>query len=594
VPWRRPRYELALLALVAVAALSPVHAVNAQDTSRLCLTGALESGHLYADSCLALALDKSKNGNHLYTDKAPGLSALEVPAVEVTRLDPDYLTTKRLWGVRLLTSGIAFVVCAFLLGRVAEGIAPGCGGASLVAFALGTLMAPFAAASFGHVTAATLGFAAFLLAWRRRLLLAGLLAGASVVVEYQAAGIALVVGLYVAVRNVRRIVPYALGAVPGVAALLAYNAIAFGAPWRLSYRYIANGYLFSQNQGVFGVTLPKAYGTYQTLFGAGGLLVVSPVLVAAAWGLVLLARAHRREAIVCAAVTLFFLVVEFGYFLPYGGTSPGPRFLIPALPFLALGLPPAFAARPRLTALLAGFSIVPTIALTLVWSTDPRLHRTVWWELARVIEHGQASLFVRSLTGNALTWIGAGRIVAAVVVAVAAVAALALALLTLPRGTRTGGRSLVVVVGSLAAIVAADASAFAEYPYRTRVLEPPNLLYTSLSASKTVALPGDEVDLIASVNNPQPTTANDAVLVIDLAPGLQLLGPPAVERGPGCTGTTEITCNLDFVVAQQTTPVRFAVRVLAGAADRETVRARSSSAGVESPGAQVTVTTGSS
>jgi hypothetical protein len=217
----------------------------------------------------------------------------------------------------------------------------------------------------------------------------------------------------------------------------------------------------------------------------------------------------------------------------------------------------------------------------------------VWWELARVVEHGQASLHVRSLTGNALTWLGAGRIVSAGVVAVAALAALALAARTLPRAPRITRRGAVAVLASLAAIVAADASALAEYPYKTRISEPPNLLYTSLSASKAVALPGDEVDLIASVNNPQPTTANDAVLVIDLTPGLQLLGPPAVERGPGCTGTTEITCDLDFVVAQQTTPVRFAVRVLAGAVDRETVSARSSSAGVKSPGTDVTVTTGS-
>jgi len=323
-------------------------------------------------------------------------------------------------------------------------------------------------------------------------------------------------------------------------------------------------------------------------------LPISPVLVAAAWGLALLARTHRREALVCAAVTFFFLVVEFGYFLPYGGTSPGPRFLIPALPFLSLGLPLAFRWRPRLTALLAALSILPTMALTLVWSTDPRLHRTVWWELARVFEHGHASLYVRSLTGNAFTWLGAGRIVSAVVVAAAAAGALALAALTLPRGPRITRRGALVVLASLAAIATADASALAEVPYKTRVVEPPNLLYTSLSASKTVALPGDEVDLIASVNNPQPTTANSALLVIDLSPGLQLLGPPAVERGPGCTGTTEITCNLDFVVAQQTTPVRFAVRVLAGAGDRETVSARSSSAGVRSPGTRLTVTTGSS
>ena len=41
LPWRRPRYELVLLVLVAFVALSPVQEITAQDTSRLCLTGAL-------------------------------------------------------------------------------------------------------------------------------------------------------------------------------------------------------------------------------------------------------------------------------------------------------------------------------------------------------------------------------------------------------------------------------------------------------------------------------------------------------------------------------------------------------------------------
>ena len=46
----------------------------------------------------------------------------------------------------------------------------------------------------------------------------------------------------------------------------------------------------------------------------------------------------RAEALACAAATLVFALLSVGYFDPYGGESPGPRFLVPALPFLALGL----------------------------------------------------------------------------------------------------------------------------------------------------------------------------------------------------------------------------------------------------------------
>src|SRR5437763_8369390 len=118
-----------------------------------------------------------------------------------------------------------------MVGRVSEGLAPGLGAISLVTFSLGTLVAPFAAANFDHVPAAALGFGAFLLAWRRRPLAAGLAAGLGVAVEYEAALIAAVIACYVARQGVRALGRYAAGAVPGIALLGAYDWIAFGAPW---------------------------------------------------------------------------------------------------------------------------------------------------------------------------------------------------------------------------------------------------------------------------------------------------------------------------------------------------------------------------
>ncbi|MHB8469828.1 MAG: hypothetical protein ACYDCH_08750 [Gaiellaceae bacterium] len=91
-------------------------------------------------------------------------------------------------------------------------------------------------------------------------------------------------------------------------------------------------------------------GSIAGLVGSRGLLVVSPVAVAAATGLALLWRRERRaEAAVCAAITIAFVLLDAGYFPPYGGTSPGTRFLVPALPFLALGPAAAFERLPRLT-----------------------------------------------------------------------------------------------------------------------------------------------------------------------------------------------------------------------------------------------------
>ena len=127
LPWRRPRRELLILSLVAVAALSPVYPQDSQDPSRLCLAQALSRGSLSADSCLSDVFDRSSHGGHLYSDKAPGLSILQLPSERIFGLGqapekwpPFYL---QLWGVRVLSVGLLFVLCAFLVGRVAEGLA---------------------------------------------------------------------------------------------------------------------------------------------------------------------------------------------------------------------------------------------------------------------------------------------------------------------------------------------------------------------------------------------------------------------------------------------------------------------------------------
>ena len=88
VPWRRPRHEVVLLVLVAVTALSPVSYYSPQDQSRFCLSQAIVHGHLYNDRCLASSFDRSSYGGHLYSDKAPGLSLLELPATEIVGCPP--------------------------------------------------------------------------------------------------------------------------------------------------------------------------------------------------------------------------------------------------------------------------------------------------------------------------------------------------------------------------------------------------------------------------------------------------------------------------------------------------------------------------
>jgi hypothetical protein len=430
LPWARPRRELLLLTLVAVAALTPVYVPNAQDVSHFCLTRAIVHGKLDIDDCGSDALDRSSYNGHSYSNKAPGMSFVAVPAAVATRMTNaptwDPVADDHLWAVRVLSSGLGFVVLVFLVGRVAEGIAAGTGGPTLVAFGLGTLVCDFAATGFDHDLTAVLGFGAFLLAWARRPFLAGLAAGASYLVEYEAAAFIVLVALYVLLRGTRPLTLYVGGVVPGLLASAAYSWAAFGAPGRNPHNYEVNRFQgVNPNSGVLGVNLPTAHGARLVFVGDRGLLVVCPVLVAAAAGLVLLwRRGFRAETAVAALVTAAFVIGDCGYGDPYGGLSPGPRYLVPALPFLALGLAPAFARGRRPTVALTVVSLVAGLTVSLSWAASASSHyrETAWGELVRVVTQGSRARAYGDLAKNILVpaGIGAGLVFACAAAALVA------------------------------------------------------------------------------------------------------------------------------------------------------------------------------
>jgi hypothetical protein len=322
----------------------------------------------------------------------------------------------------LLVSGVAFMTCVFLVGRITEGLAPGFGGLALVTVGLGTMLGPLAVTGFDHVPAAALGFLAFVLAWRRRPLAAGLAAGLALTTEYQAAAILLLVMGYTALQRRGALTRYAVGAAPGIVLLGAYGWAAFGAPWRNPLRYSDNAYADEERSGVLGIHPPSLHSTGEVFLGDRGLLLVSPVLVVAAAGLVLLwRRGLRAEALVCGTVTAAFTIAVCGYFIPYGGASPGPRFLAPALPFLALGLGPAFARWRAATTTLAAVSIVATTAVLLTWPIPERYRQTIWVEIGRVFTEQGSSRLAHQISKTVLAWdvnrlIGAGIVCAIVAV----------------------------------------------------------------------------------------------------------------------------------------------------------------------------------
>jgi hypothetical protein len=101
------------------------------------------------------------------------------------------------------------------------------------------------------------------------------------------------------------------------------------------------------------------------------------------------------------------------------------------------------------------------------------------------------------------------------------------------------------------------------HPYDPHLKLTPNFGYTDL----TVSVPpisgsagiGSEKDFAVWVANAGTETAFSVTLTLQLAPGMHLLGPPAFERGSGCTGSQTVVCDLDFLEPGMSTPIRFGV-----------------------------------
>jgi hypothetical protein len=117
--------------------------------------------------------------------------------------------------------------------------------------------------------------------------------------------------------------------------------------------------------GFFGIGVPRLDGVLDLLISGRGLLTLTPVVVMALAGVFLLRRSQwRTEANVILAVAVVFFVYNSGYWLPLGGGSPGPRFLIPTVPFVAVGLAPAYKRFRAVTLALA----IPSALLMLAGS----------------------------------------------------------------------------------------------------------------------------------------------------------------------------------------------------------------------------------
>ncbi len=372
-PEPEKRLERALFALLLVSFAYFGSTPSWNPNSRFDLVRALvEQRTLSIDSFHENTGDKSLRAGRYYSDKAPGLSFLAAP-VHLARWAPRWLAGRApLPGDALWVRGSLFVCTVFTVGllsalasvflfRLGRALGARPGRALLVALAWSLATPAFAYSSlfFAHQAVASMLIIGFvLLALRRgerfgarRLALVGALLGFSVISEYPAALAAAAIGVYALLCGPRPVglreqarVALLLAAGASLPLLLAavYNTAAFGAPWRIGYStLVPSRFALGMARGLFGVELPRLAILWEITFGGfRGLFPLAPVLLLGlGGGLWAAARAPwRLEARVALAIFAAFLLLNAGYAFWHGGASLGPRHLVPALPFLALGL----------------------------------------------------------------------------------------------------------------------------------------------------------------------------------------------------------------------------------------------------------------
>lgn len=383
--------HLAPIILYAVLSVLVVpvfpHFVSSNEFSRWVLAVAIVDFHTVeatpvVNSTHTRMEDLATVDGRLYSNKAPGGALAGLPAYLIARAiagpPSPHNMRATLNAMRLLASTVPAILLAFWLGKVARKF--GCGddraNFATVAMLFGTPLFAYGLLFFAHALSAFTLFGTFALLFsteargpRPETWWAGALIGLAVLSEYpNAIPAAVLVACALPRLRFGGVLRIIAGGLPFAILLGFYNKFAFGSVFTLSSAHEVDTNIRElASRGLFGVGLPSPdYLLRLLLDPSKGLFVLSPVLLIALLGIRGAWKAMPRGAFIALTATPLSILLTFaGYPNWFGGWTVGARYLVAAVPFLALLI--AFAAATSVEAFLLGASVTVIAIVSLVF-----------------------------------------------------------------------------------------------------------------------------------------------------------------------------------------------------------------------------------
>jgi len=387
------RLTLGLYALLALIVI-PIfpHFVSPNEMTRWATAAAIVDFHSFEITPLLPLLggnafeDASEVDGRVYSNKAPGAAIVGLPAYAIARAiaGPPSAATMRITAnaMRLLAATLPLLLLAWTMARAAGklGAVKERIDVAVLALVFATPLFAYGLLNFSHVLTAAALFGAWVLLFvEPNEYAAGALIGLATVSEYPCA----IAGIVLVACAWRRAPKIIIGGLPFAIALAIYNQLLFGSVFALSSGNERNAQFRAMaREGIFGIGIPQVTTLAKLLFDpARGLFVFAPILLVALVALPRARRAMTGEAfaalvIVPIALTIFYA----GYPNWHGGWSIGPRYLVPAIPFLLFPL--VFAANSIVEWLALGASIAAVVPIALTFPFPDRSFAAPWSTLA--------------------------------------------------------------------------------------------------------------------------------------------------------------------------------------------------------------------